>query len=231
MISAILRQRQQTTPTAWTFWFEPEQRVRFTPGQYVELTVPHNPVDDRGLTRWMSIASSPGERQIAITTTFSPRQSTYKQALLAMWPGDTVLLGEPFGDFVAPVDRSIPLAFVAGGIGIAPVRSIVQSLAEQSDRREIQLIHSAPAPEELAFAEIFEAYGLHYTPIVTRRPVGWRGATGRLTAAQVLALVGETAGKLLYLSGPQSLIEPLFDALLHAGVSRAQLVLDYFPGY
>lgn len=239
---AKLHHVEKITPTARTFWFETEDLVRFEAGQYLELTVLHQNVDDRGAARWMSLANAPDDPLIAIATNFYPQPSSYKRALLALRPGDEVLLGEPFGDFVLPKDPSMPLAFVVGGIGIAPVRSIIKSLVDRGERRNIQLIYSASSPDEFAFAELFEAYPLDFMPITTQSKTADADGrvadsknpgeqTGRLNAAQTLAKIGGTAGKLIYLSGPQSLIEPLYNELLKAGVPRAQLVLDYFPGY
>lgn len=228
---AALHHIEQTTPRLVTFWFEPEEVLRFEAGQYLPLIVPHGNADDRGTSRWMSLVNAPSEKFLGVTTMFPEPSSSYKRALKSLKLDDEVSFGEPIGDFVLPKSREIPLVFVIGGIGIAPVRSIVKELSARNETRPMQLIYSASSPEELAFAETFEAFPMDFTPIVTKLTETWQGLSGRLTAAKTLELIGETAGKLIYLCGPQSLIEPLFNDLLAAGVPRAQLILDYFPGY
>lgn len=228
---AWLHHVEDTTPRLKTFWFEPERPLIFDAGQYVELTVPHQNADNRGHTRWMSLVNAPTEKLLGILCAFPKDYSTYKRALLALKPGDEVAFGEPIGDFVLPKSPTIPLAFIIGGIGIAPVRSIVEKLSATNEHRPMQLIFSASTPDELAYADMFQKYPMDFTPIVTRASENWNGAHGRLTAERALALMGDTHGKLIYLCGPQSLIEPLFYDLLRLGVPRAQLILDYFPGY
>ncbi|HEY8998984.1 MAG TPA: hypothetical protein VIM53_01560 [Candidatus Saccharimonadales bacterium] len=229
---ARLHHVDDATPRLKTFWFEPEGTLRFEAGQYVEVTVPHDNADDRGPTRWMSLVNAPGEKLLGILCAFPENCSTYKRALLALKPGDVVTFGEPIGDFVLPKSASVPMAFVIGGVGIAPVRSIVEELHAHGESRPLQLIYSVSAPNEVAFASTFQKYPtLDYMPIVTHPPENWNGLSGRLTAERALELIGQTAGKIIYLCGPQSLIEPLFYDMLRLGVPRAQLVLDYFPGY
>lgn len=231
-MQAILARVEQTTPRSWTFWFRPEQPLRFEAGQYAQLTVPHATVDNLGQTRWMSIASAPGEELIAVLTAFpTSRPSSYKQALKALNIGNTVTFGDPFGDFVLPKNVGVPLVFVAGGIGIAPVLSMVKWLESRGETRDIRLVYSASSPEELAFTEVFGRATLDFVPVVTQPFHSWHGETGRLSLARTLELIGDYTGKLVYLSGPQSLIEPLYNNLVASGVPRAQLVLDYFPGY
>lgn len=228
---ARLHHVDDEAPRLKTFWFEPEGMLRFEAGQYLELTVPHENVDDRGQTRWMSLVSAPGEKLLGILCAFPENYSTYKRAMLALKPGDLVTFGEPIGDFVLPKSASIPLTFVIGGIGIAPVRSIIEELHARGEERQIQLIYSVSELGELTYAETFQKYPLDFRPVVTRPSAKWNGLSGRLTAERALELIGQTAGKIIYLCGPQSLIEPLFYDLLRLGVPRAQLVLDYFPGY
>jgi ferredoxin-NADP reductase len=231
MIRATLHHIEDTTPRLKTFWFKPEQPLRFDAGQYTELTVPHANADGRGPTRWMSLVNAPGEKLLGVLSAFPPNGSTYKHALLALKPGDDVTFGEPIGDFVLPKLPTIPLTFIIGGIGIAPVRSLISELRARNETRAIQLIYSVSSPEELAYREVFESYPMQYTPIVTRGDANWKGLSGHLTAERALQLIDKTFGKLIYLCGPQSLIEPLFNDLLRLGVPRAQLILDYFPGY
>jgi ferredoxin-NADP reductase len=55
---AVFDHSEQLSKRTVTFWFKPEQTFRFEPGQYVELAVPHKAVDNRGITRWMSLTST-----------------------------------------------------------------------------------------------------------------------------------------------------------------------------
>jgi ferredoxin-NADP reductase len=229
---ALFDHAEKLSARTTTFWFHPEGVIRFEPGQYVELTVPHDHIDSRGDTRWMSFSSTPTEPLLGITTTFMPKSSSYKHALRALRPGDHVQFGSVLGDFVLPKSTHVPLIFIVGGIGIAPVRSMVKWLNSRLEHRDIRLLYSASTPQELIFNELLSTYPMRYTPIVTKPTPSWDGSTGRLTSHKVIDWLGNAIDDaLIYLSGPQGLIEPLYNELLSAGLPRSQLVLDYFPGY
>ncbi len=222
---------EKITPTIYTYWLKPERKVRFDAGQFVEIYVPHSPVDNRGDWREFSLSSSPSEEQLSITTNFFENGSSYKKVLKDLQPGVELTVKEPMGDFVLPKDPTIPLVFVAAGLGTMPYVSMVKWLTEKKEQRPIQLIHSVSQTSDFFFNAVWRRYDLDFIPIVTRPNSDWQGLTDRLDASKLLALIGPLDNKLIYLAGPQSLIEPMFNSLLAAGIPRSQLLLDYYPGY
>jgi ferredoxin-NADP reductase len=231
-VRIIFDHAEVVKPGINTFYFRPEGRLRYEPGQFIELYLPHTDFDERGERREFSLSSSPHEPLIAITTNFDfENGSTFKRELRKLKPGEAVAVNEPMGDFVLPKDTSIPLVFVAAGIGSAPYASIVKSLLASDERRTIQLIYSVSRPDDFLFMDEWQAYGLDFVPIVTRPDAAWAGLTGRLDAARIIELAGPLPQKLTYLAGPQSMIEPIFNDLLATGLTRSQVLLDYFSGY
>jgi len=222
---------EKVTPSVYTYWLRPERRVRFDAGQFIEIYVPHSPVDNRGDWREFSLSSSPNDAELSITTNFFENGSSYKKALRVLLPGTEVTFKEPMGDFVLPKDQTTPLVFVAAGLGTMPYVSMLTWLKERGEQRPIQLIHSVSKTTDFLFNNVWQDYDLEFVPIVTRPDASWAGVTGRLDAQKLLALIGPVENKLVYLAGPQSLIEPMFNNLLSAGIPRSQLLLDYYPGY
>lgn len=221
---------EQITPRIRTFWFKPERRVRYVAGQFTELHLPHEPADERGIRRWFTLSSSPSENLLAITTRFDDiRTSTFKRELAALKPGEQLDLADPMGDFVLPKDTNIPLVFAAAGLGITPVRSMIKWLQDADEQRNIQLLYAATSPEELAFEPLLRSYHLQCTPIIKHPPAGFAGETGSLTAERIAQAASSNA--LVYISGPEILIEKLFKELPVLGVAPERLVTDYFPGY
>jgi ferredoxin-NADP reductase len=219
-------------PGVRTFWFQPDSKIKFNPGQFIAITVPHTNVDSRGNWREFSISSSPSEPLLGITSSFAAQNSsTFKHALSSLKPGEGVFLGEPMGDFVLPKDVSISMVFVAAGIGSTPYASMIKWLLSRKEKRQIQFIYSASRPEEFIFNEIWRDYPLDFIPIVSRPNSHWQGATGQIDAKIISELAHPIGEKLIFLAGPQSLIESLFHSLLSVGIPRRQLLLDYFPGY
>lgn len=135
---------------------EPEA-ISFLPGQYLQVAVPEprfrDPRSGDPATRAYSIASSPrDDRRIELLI----RIASGGLASTALWeglrPGDTIEFNGPHGDFTL-TDGDGGLVFVAGGSGVAPVRSMLRALAEGGSRRPIRLFLVASPPsiaEELA---------------------------------------------------------------------------------
>lgn len=215
-----------------TFWFKPERPLRHIAGQFIELRIPHQNKDKRGDKRWFTLSSSPTESLLSITTKLSPRDgSTFKQALLNLNSDSTITMSDTMGDFVLPKDQSIGLVFVAGGIGVTPMRSMIKSLYDKGEKRDITLIYGANQAAELAFTDLFDEAEIKFIPLVSEPSAGWKGETGKLSAERILALAPDYQNKYIYLSGPEPMVETLFKELQKLGVSKKNLLTDYFPGY
>lgn len=229
---ATLVRTEFVTGNIVTFWFEPERRLRYDAGQYLDIHVPHANPDNRGTVRTMSLSSSPTEPLLGITTKREPVHSTFKKALHALRPGDQVIMHDAMGDFVLPKDPRIPIVFVAGSVGITPVRSMVQWLHDKGQPRDAQLIYIAQDPANMPYVPLFRQQpGLKLEQIYTQQAPAGYTAQARPNTQELLARIGYTQGKLIYLSGPKPMMEGFWYDLQRHGVAREQLVLDYFTGY
>jgi ferredoxin-NADP reductase len=200
-----------------TFWFKPDKKPRYTAGQFTEMYLPHDHPDDRGIRRWFTLSSSPSEELLSITTKLATGQvSTFKQQLFSLKPGTQLHL---------------PMVFVAGGIGVTPMRSMVKWLLDNKDRRAIQLIYAVTEHDELAFQPLFDDYGLEFTPIVKNPGANYKGEAGSLDAQRILDLTDHDDNTLFYLSGPEPMVEAFDKDLKAKGINKHKLVGDFFPGY
>lgn len=215
-----------------TFWFKPAQPMRYIAGQYTELTVPHDYPDERGIKRWFTLSSSPTDELLSITTKFAgDKSSTFKQALWKLPMGTGLHMADAMGDFVLPKDKTIPLVFVAGGIGVTPLHSMVKWLADTKEKRDIHLIYGVSRLEEVAFRPLFKSYGLKLRIVPKDPPKHWKDEMGSLSAGKILQAIGPINNQLIYLSGPEPMVEALEKDLLAEGVRQQQLATDFFPGY
>ncbi len=215
-----------------TFWFKPERPVQYTAGQFIELILPHDKPDKRGSRRWFTLSSSPSEPMLSITTKRAIENgSTFKQTLLALKPGDSVMMSEPMGDFVLPKDPLQPLVFIAGGIGVTPMRSMIKWLHDSQEQRTVKLLYAAANLNEVAFRDIFNAYGVPTELILSEAPKNWNGHTGRLDANKILELAPNVDKKLYYISGPEPMVEGISKALSDLGVDKRRILGDFFPNY
>lgn len=103
-----------------SFYFDPSKKFIWESGQYAYLTIGK-------VTRQFTIASSPTEKFIQITTRIR-KESRFKIMLDKVQIGSTVEARGPFGTFVFPYNL-LPITyhmFLAGGIGITPFRSMIK---------------------------------------------------------------------------------------------------------
>lgn len=223
---------EQLTDDIWLFRFRPERPVRFIAGQYIEITLTHDPMDNRGDRRWMTITTAPGDPEVEIMMRFAPKDgSSYKTAFKAMSPGTILHASEPIGDFVLPKSPDIPITFIAAGIGITPVLSIVRDMQKRKDTRQLQLIYSARTPKDLIGHDLFSISHIAYSPVITEDSQNWNGDTGRLSGKKIIAMSDTQPERLYFLSGPEPLVLGVINELYSQGVQRSQIVMDYFPGY
>lgn len=229
---ATLDRVETTATNIKTFWFKPERNPRQIAGQFTELYLPHADTDDRGDKRWFTLSNSPTEPLLSITTKFAgDSSSSFKKQLFALQPGAVVSLADPMGDFVLPKDSSVPLVFVAGGIGVTPIHSMVKYLADHDEKRDITLFYAVNHEDELAFTSLFAAYPMRFVPIVREPSSSWQGQTGLLESERVLDALQASPESLVYLSGPEPMIKALATQLQQNGVNKRRIVTDFFPGY
>lgn len=216
-----------------TFYFKPEQPVRYTAGQYIELHIPHKKPDERGTQRWFTLSSSPNAEFLTITTKYAgdDKSSSFKKALFRLEPGTELDMADPMGDFVLPKLIQTPLIFVAGGIGITPFHSILSWLAETKEERPIKLLYGVRNEDEIIFQETFDKASVQPTIVVGEASAAWGGERGRITAELILGLEKPSDDTLVYVSGPEPMVQSLAKDLRKAGIDRSKIVSDEFPNY
>lgn len=226
---------QDITPGIKTFWFRAPEPLSFIAGQFTEIRLTHANTDDRGDRRWFTLSSSPTEKLLGFTTQIltDGQVSSFKRALLALQPGQTAQIAEPMGDFVSPKNPSIPLLFVAVGLGVTPVRSIIKQLSDTGDRRDARFLYIGADNSEVPFLDIFNGYGMAPQKFVRPMASGTRDADGLDSPIthRVVEFIQEPKDAYIYLSGPEQTVEKLYRALRQKGISNENLITDYLPGY
>ncbi len=232
-----LSERIQMTKDTFVFIFSRVNKFSFVPGQYMEWTLPHRDVDSRGNRRYFSLASSPTEASPMLTVKFNNPSSSYKKALLSMEKGDEIIASQLAGDFVLPKEYKKPLAFIAGGVGVAPFRSMIQYIIDNKLSVNIVLLFANRHMDDVIFADIFaraREYGIktYYTLTdTTSIPPVWRGFTGHITSWMVQEAIPDFEKRTFYISGPQLMVQETEKILKQMHIEKAKIMTDFFPGY
>jgi len=151
--------------------------------------------------------------------------STFKQALSRLpIGGELPLLEEPEGDFIW-TDFDRPLVFVAGGIGVTPFRSILRQRAHDGEKLEVTLVYGNRT-DAIVFKDELEGYAANDPHFQIDYVVG-----EPLTVEKLKKLVPGFMESLVYVSGPEPMVEALGDDLRAAGLPDDQLKQDFFPNY
>ncbi len=126
--------------------------LRFLPGQFAWLTLGKTPfsVEDHPF----SISSSAEDaRGVAMTV---KEAGDFTSTVKHVAPGTPAYLDGPHGAFTIDRYPGSGCVFVAGGVGITPVMSMLRTLADRGDRRPQLLVYGARSWEEITFREELE---------------------------------------------------------------------------
>jgi NAD(P)H-flavin reductase len=137
--------------------------------------------------------------------------------------GSAIEVAGPLGRFsLAGAPAPIPLLFIAGGTGIAPLRSMLWSALEGHETRDVTLLYSARTPDDFAFLPEFRrlhAEGRVRLRLTATRGAGqsWTGGRGRIDRDLLGELV-ERSSTLCLVCGPDSLVADVPAMLRDLGV-------------
>jgi ferredoxin-NADP reductase len=145
--------------------------------------------------------------------------------------GALIAVHGPAGSFVFPDrPRERRFLFIAGGTGIAPLRSMIRHAVLSGIGGTRRLLYSARTPRDFAFLRELRAMRrrgeLELALSSTREvPPRWRGDRGRIAAAQLARLVDDSE-TLCFVCGPASMVAAVPPMLEALGVDRKRIRLE-----
>ena len=222
--TAVVTDIRTDTPDVKTFRVvSPDGGICFDhmPGQCAMLTIP-------GVGEAMfSITSSPTNTQYK---EFSiKRCGTLTEALHAMEPGQEIGIRGPYGK-PFPVDTEFKgknLLFIAGGIGIAPLRSVINYVrANRDDYGHVDVLYGSRSADDLVdYQEMQQEwmqekdFNVYLT--IDREQQGWEGHVGFVPAyLKELAFKPDCTA---IICGPPIMIKFVLAALVEMGFSKTQI--------
>lgn len=231
-----LSQRKLIAEDTAAFWFRPDKRLKFIAGQFGEFSL-KDPVetDEKGDSRTFSIASDPSDDEIMVATRM--RNSAFKRSLWTMPLNERVQFMGPVGRFTLQEVQNHPAIFLAGGIGITPVRSIVAQATRMQSAQRLVVIYSNRTRAAAAFHDDFirwsrENPSLIYVPtLTTEQPTDWQGELGVVDAEMLRRKVANFSAAIWYLVGPPGFVNAMKEVLQELGIDTMQIRSEDFAGY
>ena len=193
--------------------------INFTPGQFIEVSC-------FGLGEVpISISSSPQEKSLMITF---KRIGTVTGGLFNLKSGDCLGMRGPFGNgFSLEQLNGKDILLIAGGIGIAPLRSLFMTLLLKRKGNNVTLLYGARSPEDMLYKNELAAWskGMKVVIAVDKPNVQWRGRIGVVT--QLLDEIQfEPAKTKAFVCGPEIMMRFTTARLIELGVPPANIILS-----
>lgn len=214
--SARLLGSTRETAEVRTFRLEVPGDFTFTPGMWVMLHFP----DDPGTSRAYSMSSSPLEKGYIEVTV--GRAGEFTERLFSLAPGAALGLRGPYGKWLFRDDIK-EAAFVSGGTGVSPFRSMVRYALGKGLPTRMSLFHCMDHTGEVLFAAELEEF----------RRKGVRVALPPAAPAaedleRDLPAFRETH---FFLCGPNRLVSSLSEGLSARGIPKAQIHYEKWGDY
>ena len=231
-----LLDKREIAHQTYIFIFSKPDHFTFIPGQYAGFTLPillkTQPTNS---TRRFSLLSTPQDEHLVIATRMQP--SSYKQALIELPIGSEVKCAGPSGNFVLHADTHIPAVLIAGGIGITPFYSMIQSNFEQSITRPIYLFYANRTLSEAAFLTTLSSWQkehaqFNFIPILTDSiPTNWQGESGFLSYDMLKKYIEDLTQPVFYICGSPTMVQSVQTTLLELDILPEKIKIEDFPGY
>ena len=210
------------TPTIVRLQVERPAGFHFRASQHALLRVSTNQGPD---LRPLSLAGAPDSDHLEFATRAGT--SAFKQAVLALRPGDIVKVSRPMGGLT--YDPTRPAVFIAGGIGITPVRSLL--LAMGTSVPPVRLLFANHSAEEIPFAgelaaisDLREDLSITWvltSPSTPALPGLVHG--GHLDEELLHKHAAELPDAMFYLTGPAVMVSDVHAMLRNIGVTRGRI--------
>jgi propane monooxygenase reductase subunit len=208
---------------------EPSE-ITFHAGQYVDIRIPGT-----DSTRAFSMANTPATGdllQFMIKIYPGGRFSGLLRDQLSV--GDELEVRGPFGVFILREHSDADLVFIGGGAGMAPIWSLLSSMAERGIRRKATYYYGGRSARDLFHLEEMAALaerlpGFRFVPALSEPAADedWDGEVGLITDV-VDRLEGDLSGCEGYLCGPPPMIDAAIPMLGAHGMPEARIFYDKF---
>ncbi|MCF7918765.1 MAG: 2Fe-2S iron-sulfur cluster binding domain-containing protein [Candidatus Cloacimonetes bacterium] len=208
--------------------------IDFKAGQYVQLHTRSYEKIKNPVSRAYSISSNPSQSNLLQLII-----RRVPEGICTTWVHDYLKEGEeieftgPFGDFYIR-ETEADMLFIAGGSGKAPIKSMLEWLAENKSQRRMVYFFGARAVQDLYLTEYFHDFekklaDFNYVPVLSQPLENdkWEGRTGYITQ-YLTEFVRDCANTEAYLCGSPAMINAMVKGLKECGIKDEKIYYDSF---
>lgn len=172
-----------------------------------------------------SLSFVPKENKLRVTI---KNVGDFTSEIPSLKKGTLVLLDGPLGTFTSSHAKHDKFLFIAGGVGITPIRSLIEELAPL--KKDIVLLYSNKTTDiilknELDTLAAKYKFSIHY--VITEDPT-YKGEKGRIDSEKIKRLVPNFLTRDIYLCGPVPMMNALIRVLQENGVPHSALHYEKF---
>lgn len=207
---------QQERGQSWSLYLQPDghEGMSFEAGQFAWITN-ESPFIFRENPFSFSTSSESDDKVIGFTI---KELGDFTKTIKNFKPGDIVYVDGPYGTFSMDEHRCKEMVYIAGGIGSAPVMSMLRTLADRNCEKKMIFFYGNPTWESVIFREELEELeqklNLKLVNVLEKPPEGWEGERGFINADILQRYLPENYKESTYfLCGPLPMIEAVEGAL------------------
>lgn len=223
------------TDNVKSFRFRTKEEVNFKPGQFFFVTIK---IEGRERTKHFSFSNSPTEKGY-IEFTKRITESEFSKALDRLKVGHWAKLKMPYGSFTFEGEYA-KIAFLSGGIGITPIRSICKFVTDEKLPTDIVLLYGNSKEEDIIFKQDLDNIqavnkNIHIVYTLTSPDADkdkWSGKTGYIDDKMIREGMPDYRKRVFYICGPPKMVESLINILKNKlGVQEDKIKIENFVGY
>jgi ferredoxin-NADP reductase len=195
----------------------------FKAGDWIDVEFSNGPLKG-GKT--YSISSSPTEADIRIT--FREGMSDFKGALKNSQLNDELYISQYGNDYNFQLNRNRSSVLIAGGVGIAPFRSMLKEMADNHGANDVSIIY-LNQNEDFLFKDELDRWSAEL-PNLSISYINTKDINRKKREKYIRFLVNDVDQN-FYISGPPAMVEANEHLLIDMGVEVRNIRIDSFSGY
>ncbi|WP_240926245.1 globin domain-containing protein [Streptomyces sp. JB150] len=208
------------TPDIAVLTVRPDQPYPFLAGQYTSVETPWWP----RVWRHYSFASAPRSDGLLTFHVKAVPAGWVSNALVhRARPGDVIRLGPPAGSMTVDHTTDSGLLCLGGGTGIAPIKALVEDVAEHGERRPVEVFYGARTDQDLYDIDTMLRLQQSHSWLSVRAIIDQQA---HLQLPDAIREYGPWHEYDAYLSGPPGMIRSGVHALRHVGIPVSRIRHD-----